>query len=95
MTTYTLFIEEVITRQSDVEIEADSLDEAIEKFEGNSGWYLGESETYSGDMWEYETDELCYVDRAVWENDDGMDETVILAGKLEIKLHDLPDNQNA
>lgn len=40
MTTYTLFIEEVITRSSQVEIEADSLSEAIEEFENDSGSYL-------------------------------------------------------
>lgn len=90
MTTYTLFIEEVITRSSRVEIEADSLSEAIEEFENNSGSYLSESETYQfGSLTDYESDELCYVDGASWENDDGIDESVALAGKLEIKLHDL------
>lgn len=90
MTTYTLFIEEVITRSSQVEIEADSLSEAIEEFENDSGSYLSESETYSsGYMTDYEYEELFYIDGASWENDDGIDESVALAGKLEIKLHDL------
>jgi len=90
MTTYTLFIEEVITRSSQVEIEADSLSEAIEEFENDPGAYLSESETYSnGSPTDYEYEELHYIDRASWENDDGIDESVELAGKLEIKLHDL------
>ncbi|HHK5646331.1 hypothetical protein [Serratia nevei] len=86
---YVLHVKEVITRNSDVTVEADSLEEAIKKFEEDSNEYLEESETYSGGcMWEYEEDELTYV-RGAWRLIDGVDGYIRLAGELDIELKPL------